>query len=368
MHSKFITQVLVFACLTSCSTKLSEYFSSEEKTNERNEELIKSFDVESNVLEKFKEKAEVMKSEVKIEQAPIVNETTKTKLIVKSKKTKNTISKKETPKQKKEVVKTKIQKLPKSQYPDDYPEDLIQLDNKTEGYWTSLKPTLFEGEEVFMDINYMGVSTGKIALTTKPITKLGEEDVYHFHARVKTSRYYSYLYDLDDNVDSYISTKNFLPVKFSLIQRESGQNIDDLQLFDSEKLLSYTFYKRETSKKTKKSKDVTPIPKRFQDPLSIVYFLRSLPFIKGKNYIIPIMNKGKVLTLDAHIEKIETLKTEIGTREAFKIIASTKYEGDTLKSGDMIFWFSTDERKIFLKFEAEIKIGSISGDIEKYNE
>jgi hypothetical protein len=251
-------------------------------------------------------------------------------------------------------------------YPKDFPETYKKIDIETAKYWNDFKPVLFEGEEAFLDINYMGVSTGKIALTTKATTTLGDAEVYHFHARVKTSRFYSYLYELDDKVDSYVSTKDFSPVKFSLIQRESGQNIDDLQLFDKEKLLSYSFYKRETKSKTKKSKGIKSIPRRYQDPLSIVFFLRGLPMVKGHTFTIPIMNKGKVLTLDAKIDGIETIKTKLGTKEAFKVTASTTYSGDTIKSGDMEFWFSKDERRIFLRFKAKIKIGAISGEIEKY--
>lgn len=368
MYIKILTQVLIIGLLSSCSTKWADFFSSSDETGKRNEELIKSFEVEDNVLEKFKEKEVAVEEEVEgsSDDKAITSDSKEKK--TNSEKTKKVTQVKKTKVKKavKAPVKLKVQKKPTDSYPADYPKELKDIDKKTLKYWGKLKPTLFEGEEVYMDINYMGVSTGKIALSTRPSTKLGDKEVFHLHARVKTSRYYSYLYELDDNVDSYLSVDKFLPVKFSLIQRESGQNIDDLQLFDIDKLLSYTFYKRESNGKTKKKKGSSPIPMRFQDPLSIVYFLRSLPIESKADFLIPIMNKGKVLLLNARVDKKETIETEIGKREAFKIIASTKYEGDTLKSGDMTFWFSTDERRIFLKFKAEIKIGSISGDIEKY--
>ncbi len=371
MRTKLITQVCMILLFTSCSTRLGEYFSSTAQTSERNDELIKSFQVEDNVFDKFKEQKEVSKKVSNGNEAIVsVIKTTASKTkptkkqnknkIKKQKRVKKKVTQKLEPQTKKLVTKKKVA------YPKDYPEAYKAIDKETKKYWTKVKPVLFEGEEAYLDINYMGVSTGKIALTTKPKTKLGEEDVYHFHARVKTSKFYSYLYELDDKVDTYVSTKDFSPIKFSLIQRESGQNIDDLQLFDKEKLQSYTFYKRVTKEKTKKSKGVKPIPSRFQDPLSIVFFLRGLPMEKGNSFIIPIMNKGKLLTLNAKIDGIERIETEIGNKDAFKVTASTKYSGDTLKSGDMEFWFSSDERRIFLKFKAKIKIGAISGDIEKY--
>jgi hypothetical protein len=365
MLTKLITQTCIILLLSSCSTRLSDYFSSVEETGERNDALIKSFEVEENVLEKFKENKEVKQTNQKEKKKAIVSTHKSTPPRKKTKiKTKKRVVKK-----KQKVNKKKISKVvkPKSfEYPVDFPEIYKTLDINTAKYWNDVKPTLFEGEEAYLDINYMGVSTGKIALITKPVTTIGDEEVYHFHARVKTSTFYSYLYELDDKVDTYVSTKDFSPVKFSLIQRESGQNIDDLQLFDKDKLQLYTFYKRETKKKTKKSKSVKSIPRRYQDPLSIVFFLRGLPMEKGRTFAIPIMNKGKVLILNATIDGVETIKTQIGKKEAYKVTASTKYSGDTIKSGDMEFWFSSDERRIFLKFKAKIKIGAISGEIEKY--
>ena len=361
MHIKIITQISILVLLSSCSTRLSDYFSKVEETGERNDALIKSFEVEDNVLAKFKEKKVIKKSPEAQKKKAIVSLKKTTPPLKKSKK----IIKNKKVKAKKKI--SKIKKIKTYQYPQDFPEIYKSIDKETSKYWSEVKPTLFEGEEAYLDINYMGVSTGKIALITKPTTSLGNEEVYHFHARVKTSKFYSYLYELDDKIDTYVSTKDFSPVKFSLIQRESGQNIDDLQLFDKEKLLSYSFYKRETKNKTKKSKGIKSIPRRYQDPLSIVFFLRGLPMEKGRKFTIPIMNKGKVLTLNAKIDGIETIKTKLGKKDAFKVTASTKYSGDTIKSGDMQFWFSSDERRIFLRFKAKIKIGNISGEIEKYS-
>ncbi len=356
MFKTQITLLLLTVLSFSCSSKLSEYFTDKEKTNERNEKLIESFDDEEDVLKKFQEKKE--------KNIPVEKKSMNTKALVKKKikkkSSKQITLKKSPPKNKRTTKKEKVKKEL------EYSEVFKQIDKETENEWKEFKPIIVEGEETYLDINYMGVSTGKIALTTLAQTKLGEKDVYHFHARVKTSTYYSYLYELDDNIDSYIDMKTFTPVKFSLIQRESGQDVDDLQLFDSEKLKTYTFYKRVTKKKTKKKKQTKPTPIRFQDPLSVFHFLRGLPLVKNKVYTVPMMNKGKVLVLKAKAVGREVLDTEIGDIEAIKVEASTQYTGDTLKSGDMTFWFSSDERRVFLKFEAKIKIGSISGDIEKY--
>ena len=131
---------------------------------------------------------------------------------------------------------------------------------------------------------------------------------------------------------------------------------------------TYAFYKRVTKEKTKKKKVEKFIPLYFQDPLSVMYFVRGLPMKEGASYDIPIVNKGTVEVLNATIEKRETIQTKIGEKKAVKIKIYTKHKGKTIEGGNMSFWYSDDDKRIFLRFEAKIKIGSVSGEIHSYKE
>ena len=336
--------------LVSCSTNWNKLFSSGEDTKSRNEKLMKDFKVDKKVLKKF-ETVETKKIELPKKIAPKKDE----KAIRKPLKKKTV-----------KVVKKTVKKTVKTVYPKGYPEKLKLLSKKTKKTFESFSPVLNINEKIYMDINYLGVSTGKIIISTMPKTTISNQSAYHFNARLQTSRYYSYLYELDDQIDSYVSEDGFIPLKFSLIQRESGQDVDDLQLFDLDAKKGFKFYKRVTEDKTRKKQGEFFLTDYFQDPLSLTYFIRGLDFEKGSEYLIPFYNKGELKTFKIKVLDTETIKTNIGKKNAFKIRASSNYTGSTIKSGDMTFWFSNDKDRIFLKFEAKIKIGSISGDIEKY--
>lgn len=270
------------------------------------------------------------------------------------------------PKKLKVSKKTEIKSPQEINYPEEFPEKLKDFDKDSAKYWGDFKPVLFAGEKTVLNITYMGINTGKITISTRSPSKMGKEPVYRLHARIKTSSYYSYLYEVDDYCDSLVRQSDFLPRKFSLIQRESGQNIDDLQLFDLESFKTISLYKRETKKKTKKKKKIKPIPRYFQDPLSIVYFIRGLPMDKEATYKIPVANQGDVEEFTVRTGKKETISTELGEYKAHLLEIETKAKGKTIKGGQMKFWYSADTKRIFLKFEAEIKIGSIKGEIESY--
>lgn len=335
---------------------------------------MKSFEVEDDVLEKFKvedkpKEAIVTPQKTTIEpisnKAPEVTQPIRKTIRpnfeqIKKLNSSHSAGKKTTNK----IPETT--KIVMEKYPDEYPEDLIELNKRTKKYWDKFQTKVFPGEKTFFKINYMGVSTGNIILSVNSTSVIDGKKSYSLNARAKTSSYYSYLYELDDNIDSYVQEDNYLPIKFSLIQRESGQDIDDLQLFDNEKMKTYYFYKRVTKKKTKKKKGEMYLPSRFVDPLSVIWFLRGHPLNKGKVYEIPIMNKGRVIILKTQMLGIEEITTNLGKKEAIKVLGTTTYSGETLKSGDMTFWFSNDEKRTFLRFEAKIKIGAISGEIDKY--
>ena len=51
---------------------------------------------------------------------------------------------------------------------------------------------------------------------------------------------------------------------------------------------------------------------------------------------------------------------------AHRLKAETHFPGVLQKSGDINFWYSADESKKLVKFQAKIKIGSILGELVEY--
>ena len=69
--------------------------------------------------------------------------------------------------------------------------------------------------------------------------------------------------------------------------------------------------------------------------------------------------------------KIEVMGEEVisingSDINAFKLKAETHFPGVLQKSGDINFWYSADETRKLVKFQAKIKIGSIYGELVEY--
>lgn len=342
---------LVLLILWGCAWNQKDFEKSLEKEVKVTEPKVK---VDSNLLEKFEITDEVSATQT-LEVQP-------EKKKPKSSSTKVTNKQAPSPKVTKEsapaVTKAEVKKLP-----EDYPPELIEVEKKAALVWKKYRPNHDAQDKVILNINYLGMTVGKIMFTNGGKKMMNDKEVWHFHARFKSAPFYSRIYELDDTVDTFVTTDEFLSTRYSLIQRESKQDIDDLQLHDRDQLKTFWFYKRVTKDKTREKKESKYIPYHSLDPFSVVFFYQGLPLKNGDIYEIPLINKTKILNFKSVVEGREDIKTSKGTKKAIRVHATTQYTGDHLKSGELYFWFSDDSSRTLLKAQAKIKIGSVTAEI-----
>lgn len=334
--SKYL--ILFLLIINSCSSNQDKTFK-----DQVSEDLVTTFDIKTDNYEKFK-----------------IVETAKAKP-KKFKKAKPSVSK-----EKKLPEVKKVQKK-KSEYPEDYPKEFIGYDDKSKLFWNKFQPVLFTGEEFVFEVSFMGITAGYIKMETLPIVDIAGDKAFHFKAHMRSAQFYKYIYTLDDSIESFISTKNFLPIKYTLIQRESGQSVDDLQLFDAEKLKTYFWYKKLKNGVLKKRELKKYIPKYFQDGYSALYFVRGFPLDIGDVYEFPIVTRAKIWIIKIKADRHEEIKIRGKWVKAIKVKAETRFPGVLKKKGDIVFWYSLDKTRRLLKFEAKVKIGSITGELVDYS-
>ena len=250
-------------------------------------------------------------------------------------------------------------------YPADYPENLKALDEKAATSWTLFKPRFKVNEEMFLDVDYLGLTVGKVVLSYRGLKSMSNKPVHHFQAVFKSAPFYSAIYELDDHLDTYVDQEKFVGLRSNLVQRESKQDIDEVQLYDREKLTTTAYRKQVRDGKTKHKNWKGFIPRYSIDPLSVLWLLRGLPMKAGETYILPVVNKGETLAMEVTVDGREKIKTKLGEFASVRVKVHTVYTGKTLKSGDMTFWLSDDETRTLLRANAKIKIGSVYAEAVK---
>lgn len=251
-------------------------------------------------------------------------------------------------------------------YPADFPVAFKNYDLKSKAIWEKFRPLFYQGEQSILAISYLGVTAGYITVTSLNTVKMGDKDTFHYTARFKSRDAYRYFYWLDDTLETFIEKKTYLPIKYSLVQREKKQNVDDLQLFDFKKLKTFNWYKRVKENANADVKEENYIPRYVQDSFSALQFTRGLPLIKGDLYDFPVVTRGKAWLLKVEVMGDDVISVNDRDVKAIRVKAETHFPGVLQKSGDINFWYAADEARRLLKFQAKVKLGSIYGELVDY--
>jgi len=316
----------------------------------------------ADLVDTFKLKNENF-SKFKVEKAKKNRSFKKSKKVSVVKRPKNKNKNEETEKSISPVI---VQEKTDKVVADEWPGQFKIYDDISKLVWSKYQQNIYIGEEFNFKVSFLGITAGNVRLVTNKIVSVAGKSALHFSAYLQSSSYYDFIYKLDDYLHSYVSQDNFLPLKYTLKQRESGQKVDDLQLFDHDKHKTYYFYKRLKKGKTKVVEKEEFIPGLSQDSFSALYFLRGLPMNDGDLYRFPIITRAKMWLLKAEVDGTEEIKVMGKWVKALKIKAETRFPGVLSKKGDIVFYYSNDNVRKLLKFRAKVKIGSVEGELVSY--
>jgi len=200
-----------------------------------------------------------------------------------------------------------------------------------------------------------------------------DRSVYKVSSVTKSNRVISLFYPVNDLVETYMDTATFYPYRYRSKQEEGTYSSDKEILFDREKKLA-TLIKHNDGGKT----HTDEVPPMVQDPLSVVYFFRTLPVEIGKDVSLEVYDGKKNWTvydgkknwtLVIQVLKKEKVWTPAGTFNTIKVKALIKFEGIFVNKGNVLVWFTDDAARTPVMMESKIKIGHITAMlIEKQDE
>lgn len=222
------------------------------------------------------------------------------------------------------------------------------------------EPFFQVGERYRFDITYFGATAGELQMEIMPQKVVADRPVYHVRANAKTTSVFSLFYSMNDVAESFMDATGLFSHKFSLKLDESLQQRDVLELYDQKKNKVHYWSKLDHKKKGKKQEQFEiPTQPYTQDGISAFYYLRTLPLAEGGVYEFPVVTNGKLRQVRVTVVRKETIKTKIGEIPAIVVKPEVVLDGVLKSYGDNFVWISDDSRRIILKIDAKIKVGSI---------
>ncbi|MBF0188388.1 MAG: DUF3108 domain-containing protein [Magnetococcales bacterium] len=119
----------------------------------------------------------------------------------------------------------------------------------------------------------------------------------------------------------------------------------------------------------KKPLTISNIPYEISDPFSTFYTLRSHPeFKEGETITIPYLDGEKTYKAIIKVGKEERLYTPMGYRDVFAVYPTLESSDKFKEHGKLVIWLSKDERRLPVKVEAHVSIGTLAADLVEYED
>jgi hypothetical protein len=219
------------------------------------------------------------------------------------------------------------------------------------------------GEKVTLLVSYFKAKAGEMTLEIKPFVEVNGHKSYRWYTSLKTIGVFSSFYSVDDWSETMADFETLVPSVFNLNVRESSQLKQAKGYFDNQTLKARFYEKKYTEKKGQEEKRQEWITLPFsQNVFSAAFYMRTFTYEVGKEYGFNVADDEKNVMFKAKCLRKEKLETDAGTFDTIVIQPNFEINGVFKPMGEILFWLTDDDRKLLVRIESDIKIGTIIAD------
>src|SRR5271166_1820223 len=179
----------------------------------------------------------------------------------------------------------------------------------------------------------------------------------HLSATADSSGVVALLFRVQDRFNSYFDAQTLCSARVTKHTEEGSHWRETTITFDYSRGKSVL---EEKNLKTGQSKRVeNDIPGCVTDVVSGVLYVASLPLQPDATYSFPLSDGGKTVTIQAHVEGKEQIKTPAGTFQTIRVGPQGDYSA--LKNrGRVLIWYSDDARHLPIQMQARMLWGTLT--------
>ncbi len=220
------------------------------------------------------------------------------------------------------------------------------------------------GEKLTFKVRYGFVRAGTATMSVLKETELNGNPVYQIQTTAESVSPFSWVYKVDDVVNSFMDKRGLFSWRFEKKLREGSYKIDmfvDYLPEDSLAKIHTIRYRDDTEEKRYEVK----VPPFAMDVLASFYYVRTKSLRIGD--IIKMVNHDneKVYDLEVHVYMREEIDTAAGTFRCLKVEPLLKGEGIFKQKGRLLVWLTDDEYKFPVQMTSEVVVGHITTELEK---
>ncbi len=214
------------------------------------------------------------------------------------------------------------------------------------------------GERLVFDVSYGFITAGEAVMSIPSYDSVDGRRCYRVEFAVNSLPSFAWVYKVEDRYLTFIDAEAIAPWKFEQHIREGSYKRDFVAEFDQVHLLAHT------------TEGVHKIPQYVHDIMSAFYYVRTLDFSSMQpGQVLTLYNFYKDTTYELGVKFLgrQELEVEAGTFKTIVVEPLVK-EGGLFKSeGRIVIWLTDDERKIPVRVNTKVLIGSIDTELREYS-
>ena len=210
----------------------------------------------------------------------------------------------------------------------------------------------FPRQTLRFEAEYHFVTAG---LATLRVEREGSQE--HLTGAADSTGVIALLFKVQDRFNSYFDAQSLCSTRL-VKHTEEGSHARETSITYDYKVGKVVL--QEKNLKTGQSKRTeNDIPNCVTDIMSGILYVASLPLEKDATYSFPLNDGGKTVTIRAHVEGKEKIKTPAGTFDTIRVGPEGDYSA--LKNrGRVLMWYSDDARHLPVQVQARMWWGTLT--------
>lgn len=224
------------------------------------------------------------------------------------------------------------------------PSTLPAADIETASY---IDRVFSQGERIEYTLAWLGVAGGDAVITVTP-----GEGRFTIHTLARTLGAIGRLYPVRDEIETIVSSANFSTLRFEKRLSERGREKHVETIFDPKRKVA-----------TRKGVEI-PYEPPILDPMSSIYYLRTLDLTPGKKHMMTIIADSEIYEIEAEVLAREEIEIQ-GSRFRTVVVEPKMRKGGIFRDENnrLLIWYTDDARRIPVRIRSELAFGSITATI-----
>ncbi len=206
-----------------------------------------------------------------------------------------------------------------------------------------------KGETLDYTVSWLRITGGSGRMTIAP---LGDNQL-RITSAAKSGARFSRFYKVNDQIESIVARSDFSTLRYTKRLEENGDAIQEV-----------TTVEDGVATRVRKKVKSVKVPRPVLDPISVIYFLRTLELAPGKTHDLTLVADAKLYNVHAKTLRRETLQTPAGRFQTI-VVEPRMESGGVVREEKMTIWYTDDDRRIPVRIRTEVKFGSVTATLHR---